>query len=70
MAMLVTLARLHRRQTAEAEAKLEAQAEGVGASTPVRRSSWLVLARVAVREPAADRRQHRGAGGDAAVQVR
>ncbi len=47
MAMLVTLARLHRRQTAEAEAKLEAQAEGVGASTPVRRSSWLVLARVA-----------------------
>ena len=47
MAMLVTLARLHRRQTAEAEAKLEAQAEGVGASTPVWRSSWLVLARVA-----------------------
>lgn len=47
MAMLVTLARLHRRQTAEAEAKLEAQAEGLGASTPVRRSSWLVLARVA-----------------------
>ncbi len=29
MAMLVTLARLHRRQTAEAEAKLEAQADGV-----------------------------------------
>ena len=47
MAMLVTLARLHRRQTAEAEAKLEAQADGLGASTPVRRSSWLVLARVA-----------------------
>ncbi|HEL4234431.1 TPA: DUF3772 domain-containing protein [Stenotrophomonas maltophilia] len=47
MAMLVTLARLHRRQTAEAEAKLEAQADGVGAATPVRRSSWLVLARVA-----------------------
>ncbi|MDW7599237.1 mechanosensitive ion channel, partial [Stenotrophomonas maltophilia] len=46
-AMLVTLARLHRRQTAEAEAKLEAQADGVGAATPVRRSSWLVLARVA-----------------------
>ncbi len=37
----------HRRQTAEAEAKLEAQADGVGAATPVRRSSWLVLARVA-----------------------
>lgn len=47
MAMLVTLARLHRRQTAEAEAKLEAQAEGLGAQQPVRRSSWLVLARVA-----------------------
>lgn len=47
MAMLVTLARLHRRQTAEAEAKLEAQADGLTASTPVRRSSWLVLARVA-----------------------
>lgn len=47
MAMLVTLARLHRRQTAEAEAKLEAQADGVAAATPVRRSSWLVLARVA-----------------------
>nr|WP_272577221.1 DUF3772 domain-containing protein [Stenotrophomonas maltophilia] len=47
MAMLVTLARLHRRQTAEAEAKLEAQADGLGVSTPVRRSSWLVLARVA-----------------------
>ncbi|HEL3179035.1 TPA: DUF3772 domain-containing protein [Stenotrophomonas maltophilia] len=47
MAMLVTLARLHRRQTAEAEAKLEAQADGQGPSTPVRRSSWLVLARVA-----------------------
>lgn len=47
MAMLVTLARLHRRQTAEAEAKLEAQADGQGAAVPVRRSSWLVLARVA-----------------------
>ncbi|WP_174208972.1 DUF3772 domain-containing protein [Stenotrophomonas sp. ESTM1D_MKCIP4_1] len=47
MAMLVTLARLHRRQTAEAEAKLEAQADGVGTVVPVRRSSWLVLARVA-----------------------
>lgn len=47
MAMLVTLARLHRRQTAEAEAKLEAQADGLTVSTPVRRSSWLVLARVA-----------------------
>ncbi|HYQ23028.1 DUF3772 domain-containing protein [Stenotrophomonas sp.] len=47
MAMLVTLARLHRRQTAEAEAKLEAQADGMGAAVPVRRSSWLVLARVA-----------------------
>ncbi|HCR33693.1 MAG TPA: DUF3772 domain-containing protein [Stenotrophomonas sp.] len=47
MAMLVTLSRLHRRQTAEAEAKLEAQADGVGAAVPVRRSSWLVLARVA-----------------------
>lgn len=47
MAMLVTLARLHRRQTAEAEAKLEAQADGQGPRTPVRRSSWLVLARVA-----------------------
>ena len=47
MAMLVTLARLHRRQTAEAEAKLEAQADGLGVNTPVRRSSWLVLARVA-----------------------
>ncbi len=47
MAMLVTLSRLHRRQTAEAEANLEAQADGVGAAVPVRRSSWLVLARVA-----------------------
>ncbi|WP_312788246.1 mechanosensitive ion channel family protein, partial [Stenotrophomonas indicatrix] len=47
MAMLVTLSRLHRRQTAEAEAKLEAQADGLGAQLPVRRSSWLVLARVA-----------------------
>jgi len=47
MAMLVTLSRLHRRQNAEAEAKLEAQADGVGAAVPVRRSSWLVLARVA-----------------------
>jgi len=39
MAMLVTLSRLHRRQTAEAEAKLEAQADGLGAQLPVRRSS-------------------------------
>uniref|UniRef100_A0A914Z9F1 Uncharacterized protein n=1 Tax=Panagrolaimus superbus TaxID=310955 RepID=A0A914Z9F1_9BILA len=52
MAMLVTLARLHRRQTAEAEAKLEAQADGLGV----------------IRESAADWRQHRGVGRDVAVQ--
>ena len=47
MAMLVTLARLHRRQTDEAEARLQAQADSLGAQAPVRRGSWLVLARVA-----------------------
>ncbi len=46
MAMLVTLARLHRRQTAEAEASWRHRPMA-GAATPVRRSSWLVLARVA-----------------------
>ena len=49
IAILVSLARLHRRQAAEAQAKLDAQAES-GAKqpkAPVRRSGWIVLARLA-----------------------
>lgn len=47
MAMLVTLARLHRRQNAEAEAALAAEAEDGLPHGTVRRSGWLVLARTA-----------------------
>lgn len=47
MAMLVTLARLHRRQTAEAAERAEAQAADNRAKGPAERSGWLVLARVA-----------------------
>lgn len=47
MAMLVALARLHRRQTQEAEARAEAQASDARARGPAGRSGWLVLARVA-----------------------
>jgi small-conductance mechanosensitive channel len=47
IAILVSLARLHRRQAAEAAAKLDAQ-EGDGKPKGVpRRSGWIVLARVA-----------------------
>ncbi|WP_411852726.1 DUF3772 domain-containing protein [Stenotrophomonas sp. LGBM10] len=53
IAILVSLARLHRRQAAEAAAKLEAQdsdgkakADGKAKGVP-RRSGWIVLARVA-----------------------
>lgn len=49
IAILVSLARLHRRQAAEVQAKLDAQAES-GArqpKAPVRRSGWIVLARLA-----------------------
>ena len=49
IAILVSLARLHRRQAAEAQTKLDAQAES-GAKqpkAPVRRSGWIVLARLA-----------------------
>ncbi len=48
IAILVSLARLHRRQTDEAEAKLEAQAQSDGkAKGPPRRSGWIVVARLA-----------------------
>jgi small-conductance mechanosensitive channel len=49
VAILVSLARLHRRQTDEAQAKLDAQVDA-GAKqpkAPVRRSGWIVLARLA-----------------------
>ena len=49
VAILVSLARLHRRQTDEAQAKLDAQTDS-GAKqpkAPVRRSGWIVLARLA-----------------------
>ncbi len=49
IAILVSLARLHRRQADEAQAKLDAQADA-GAKqpkAPVRRSGWIVLARLA-----------------------
>lgn len=49
IAILVSLARLHRRQADEAQAKLDAQVES-GAKqpkAPVRRSGWIVLARLA-----------------------
>ncbi len=47
MAMLVTLARLHRRQTAEAAERAEAQAADARARGPAQRGGWIVLARVA-----------------------
>jgi len=47
MAMLVALARLHRRQTHDAEVRAEAQASDARARGPSGRSGWLVLARVA-----------------------
>ena len=47
MAMLVTLARLHRRQTAEAAERAEAQAADARARGPAQRSGWIVLSRVA-----------------------
>ena len=47
MAMLVSLARLHRRQTQQAEQRAEAQANDARARGPNIRSGWLVLARVA-----------------------
>ncbi|MNV11513.1 Mechanosensitive channel MscK precursor [compost metagenome] len=49
VAILVSLARLHRRQADEAQAKLDAQADA-GAKqpkAPVRKSGWIVLARLA-----------------------
>ena len=49
VAILVSLARLHRRQTDEAQAKLDAQVDA-GAKqpkAPVRKSGWIVLARLA-----------------------
>lgn len=49
VAILVSLARLHRRQTDEAQAKLDVQVDA-GAKqpkAPVRRSGWIVLARLA-----------------------
>jgi potassium efflux system protein len=48
IAILISLARLHRRQTDEAAAKLEAQAQSDGKGKgPVRRSGWIVIARLA-----------------------
>ncbi|MEN5426587.1 DUF3772 domain-containing protein [Stenotrophomonas pennii] len=47
MAMLVTLSRLHRRQTAEAAERAEAQAADARARGPAQRSGWIVLTRVA-----------------------
>lgn len=47
MAMLVTLARLHRRQTAEAAERVEAQAADARARGPAQRGGWIVLTRVA-----------------------
>ncbi|WP_313345426.1 DUF3772 domain-containing protein [Stenotrophomonas sp.] len=48
IAILVSLARLHRRQTDEAAAKLEAQAQSDGKGKgPPRRSGWIVIARLA-----------------------
>ncbi|WP_349986770.1 DUF3772 domain-containing protein [Stenotrophomonas sp. WHRI 8082] len=47
MAMLVTLSRLHRRQTAEAAERAEAQAADSRARGPAQRSGWIVLTRVA-----------------------
>lgn len=47
MAMLVTLARLHRRQTAEAAERAQAQAADARARGPAQRGGWIVLARVA-----------------------
>lgn len=47
MAMLVTLARLHRRQTAEAAERAEAQAADARARGPAQRSGWIVLTRAA-----------------------
>ncbi|WP_315385596.1 DUF3772 domain-containing protein [uncultured Stenotrophomonas sp.] len=52
IAILVSLARLHRRQTDEAEAKLEAQAQADAKAKPKpkgppRRSGWIVVARLA-----------------------
>ncbi|MEG2804046.1 DUF3772 domain-containing protein [Stenotrophomonas sp.] len=48
IAILVSLARLHRRQADEAAAKLEAQADsGAKPKAPARRSGWIVLARLA-----------------------
>lgn len=48
VAILVSLARLHRRQAAEVEAKLEAQAAtGATPKALPRRSGWIVLARLA-----------------------
>ncbi|MBA8682275.1 DUF3772 domain-containing protein [Stenotrophomonas tumulicola] len=47
MAMLVTLSRLHRRQTAEAAERAEAQAADARARGPAQRSGWMVLTRVA-----------------------
>ena len=46
MAMLVTLSRLHRRQTAEAAERAEAQAVDARARGPAQRSGWIVLTRV------------------------
>ncbi|MCC7634207.1 DUF3772 domain-containing protein [Stenotrophomonas rhizophila] len=49
IAILVSLARLHHRQAEEAQVKLDAQAEGGAkpAKAPVRRSGWIILARLA-----------------------
>jgi small-conductance mechanosensitive channel len=48
IAILVSLARLHRRQTDEAQAKLDAQADsGAKPKAPPRRSGWIVIARLA-----------------------
>ena len=48
IAILVSLARLHRRQTDEAEAKLEAQADANAKPKGLpRRSGWIVVARLA-----------------------
>ncbi|WP_349998749.1 DUF3772 domain-containing protein [Stenotrophomonas lacuserhaii] len=47
MAMLITLSRLHRRQTAEAAERAEAQAADARARGPAHRSGWIVLTRVA-----------------------
>ena len=47
IAILVSLARMHRRQAEEAQAKLEAQTEAPAKpKTNARRSGWIVLARV------------------------